>query len=285
MVVFKKVNVGIVGHTGAAGKELKKLLQGHPFVELVYTESSKKSRGKARQADLMFVATHGEVSRVKVPGLLRDGKVVIDFSREYRLGRGSGYGRAVYGLPEKNRAAIRGAQFIANPGCYATSVELALLAIMKHLEGVTVDAESGVSGKGEPSIRNGGMEPYETGRVHDHVKEMERVLGIRVMDFVPKRVWSLERGIISTIRGELKEKVDISELIGEYYRHERFVRIKKIGSTSELVGTNYCDLELAQDGKAIRILSALDNLMKGAAGQAVQNMNVRCGFDEATGLV
>lgn len=288
MVVFKKIHAGIIGSTGRSGKVLHERLLMHPLVEVVHASPGRETGGKSgnelKRAEVVFLALPADISLRWAPALLKGNKRVIDFSRAYRLGRGSGCGRAVYGLPEKNRDSIRSAPFVANPGCYATTVELALLAIMRYLERVTVDAESGVSGAGESPVSDGGMEPYETGRVHDHVKEIERVLGIRVMDFVPKRIWPLARGIVSTIRGELKEKVNISELIGEYYRYERFVRIKKIGDTSELVGTNYCDLELWQDGKTIRILAALDNLMKGAAGQAVQNMNILCGFDEAAGL-
>ncbi|NYZ74434.1 hypothetical protein H0O00_04795 [Candidatus Micrarchaeota archaeon] len=279
MVVMRTVNVGLVGETGRSGKEAKKLLLKHPIVELVYSSSSSKNKGDLRDADVVFLATPSEVSREKVPALLRENRVVIDFSRAYRLS-----GNAVYGLPEKNRDRIRAARLISNPGCYATSIMLGLLPIVESVESVRAVCVSGISGAGAHPSGEGGLRGYMVGWKHDHIKEMERELGLTGMAFTPIVAECLDRGIVSAVNVVLKRRINVRKALEKYYSHEWFVRIKDEAGTKALIGTNYCDISVSQHGREAVIVSALDNLMKGAAGQAVQNMNIICGFDEMIGL-
>ncbi len=271
--------VGLIGETGRSGKEAKKLLLKHPMVELVYSSSSTKSKGNVRDASVVFLATSTEVSREKVPALLNGNTLVIDFSRAYRLSR-----KAVYGLPEKNRDRIKTATLISNPGCYATSIILGLLPITESVESVRVVSVSGISGAGEYPSREGGLKGYKVGWEHDHIKEMERELRLSGMTFTPIVDECLDRGIVSVVNVLLKTRINVRKALEKHYAYEQFVRIKDEVGTKALIGTNYCDISVLQHGREAIIVSALDNLIKGAAGQAVQNMNIRCGFDERLGL-
>jgi N-acetyl-gamma-glutamyl-phosphate reductase len=296
MTIFKKVNAGILGNTGMAGRALQGLLAKHPLVEVVHASSGRESGkpddalkrdGELKHAELVFLALPPDVSLKWAPNLLDDGKLVIDLSRAYRLGQEG----AVYGLPEKNRDNIRTARFISNPGCYATSVELALLHIHGFVERAIVVADSGISGAGKQPTGEDNITAYKTGRWHDHVAEMELALGLSGIVFAPKVIENLDRGILSTVCTFLKEDINVVSALENAYSRERFIRVKRMdgmddtAETKHLVGTNYCELSVWQQGRTTLIHSALDNLMKGAAGQAVQNMNIMCGFDEELGLV
>lgn len=270
-------------------------------------------------ADFVFLAMpHGSAMDV-VPAFLEAGIKVVDLSADFRLQDQAlyeqWYGRhetpellkeAVYGLPELYREAVKGARLVANPGCYPTSAILGLAPLVKEgwLDDSTiiVDAKSGVSGAGrEAKIGslfcevNEGFKAYNVFK-HRHTPEMEqeisRLAGKSVcLSFTP-HLLPLDRGILSSIYGTLGEDrtvADLLDLYRDFYDGEVFVRICPEGAypnVSSVRGSNYCDICVTVDRRLRRavVFSAIDNLVKGAAGQAVQNMNLMCGFTEETGL-
>jgi len=272
------------------------------------------------KTDLVFSALpHGQSMDV-VPQLYGAGLKVIDLSADFRLIDHSLYrewygkdhqaahllGEAVYGLPELYREEIKGATLVANPGCYPTSVILGLapLAARGLLEQDTlvVDSKSGTSGAGKvPSQTLHFSECTENFRAykvarHQHTPEMEQELGkLRgkefVFTFVPHLV-PMIRGILSTMYLKIEKDLPeekIREIYAEFYEGEKFVRLlppAMFPETRNVYGSNYCDLALQWDRRTGRliVLSALDNLVKGAAGQAVQNMNLMLGLPEEQGL-
>lgn len=274
----------------------------------------------AEKADLFFSALpHGQSMDV-VPQLYGAGLKVVDLSADFRLMEENLYqewygrdhtasnllGKAVYGLPELYRKEIKEAVLVANPGCYPTSVILGLapLAIRKLLEPGTlvVDSKSGTSGAGK--VPNQGLHfpectenfrAYKVAR-HQHAPEMEQELGKLFgqefnFTFVPHLV-PMIRGILSTMYLEIKDDLSYEEIVNlyrDFYDREKFVRLlppSMFPETRNVYGSNYCDLALQWDQRTGRliILSAIDNLVKGAAGQAVQNMNLMLGLPEETGL-
>ena len=216
-----------------------------------------------------------------------------------------------YGLPELNREAIKKARLIANPGCHVTAAVLALAPLLRAAAvraDFIVDSLSGVSGAGRSKFGldyhfaelNESMRPYGVGGVHRHTPEIEGALamvgGKPTITFTPHLV-PITRGILATCYATLSEKWhdagNALELLHSYfesmYRHEPFVTVLEPGqfpATKHVYGTNFCHIGLAVDKRTNRVIvvSAIDNLVKGAAGQAVQNMNLMCGFDEAAGL-
>jgi len=271
-------------------------------------------------ADLVFcclphVAAQGPVAAARAASAK-----VIDLSADFRLRDAAVYeawyghphtqrallAQAVYGLPELHRAEIAGASLVANPGCYPTSVILGLAPPTKAgwLAGTIIaDSKSGVSGAGrQPSLKthfveaNENLSPYSIGRTHRHLVEMEQEIG-RIsapqwqLIFSPHLV-PVNRGILSTIYVNLPEGVTEAEVRERYtamYANEPFVYLLKPGQVATLahtVGTNYCaiGLTLVPGTRTLIITASLDNLIKGASGQAVQNMNVMFGLDEKTGL-
>ncbi|MCK6467046.1 MAG: N-acetyl-gamma-glutamyl-phosphate reductase [Candidatus Brocadia sinica] len=219
---------------------------------------------------------------------------------------------AVYGLPELFREEIRKTNLIGNPGCYTTATILALAPLlMKGLvfpEDIIVDAKSGVSGRGrEPREDthycecNENIEAYSVGG-HRHSPEIEHILSIKTnqkvsIQFVPHLV-PMNRGILCTIYAKPKHEMrpasmilsdnGVNKLYKEFYGNEPFIRLKEgneMPKTKEVIYTNFCDIATKVTESRIVVLSAIDNLIKGASGQAVQNMNVMCGFDEKMGLL
>ncbi|MBI5415271.1 MAG: N-acetyl-gamma-glutamyl-phosphate reductase [Candidatus Omnitrophica bacterium] len=270
--------------------------------------------------DVVFLAVPHTVSMKITPKLLAAGRRVIDLSGDYRLRNPAEYARwygarhkdaknlakAVYGLPELYREDIRKAKLIANPGCYPTAALLALAPLStthaKVIESVAVDAKSGVTGAGRKAkLQFAFGEVNENFRAykalyHQHVPEMElylsKVAGKNLtVDFVP-HLLPVNCGILETIYVRLKEKLTpaaVYKIYGRFYKKEPFVRVLAPEAQPELrsvVGTNMCDIGLvvSKDGRLVVIISVLDNLMKGASGQAVQNMNIMCGFREEEGL-
>ena len=265
--------------------------------------------------DCVFLALpHGQAMEV-VPRLPRNVKA-IDLSGDFRLSDQESfeqhYGRAhtamesqsefVYGLTETNRDAIRSARLVANPGCFATATLLGLAPLVAnaHINGrVIVDAKTGSSGSGAKAAANThhpqrmnsfyAYKPF----THQHVPEIEQEL-TRVGDWNSELVFMthslpVSRGIFSSIYVETKEKMteeQLQSLFAEYYRDSFFVRLVKGSPDINWVKTtNFCDLGFATRGRQVVVFSALDNLVKGAAGQAVQNMNLMFGLDEKTGLM
>jgi N-acetyl-gamma-glutamyl-phosphate reductase len=255
-----------------------------------------------------------------VPTFLKMGKTVVDLSADYRLRDAEVYGRwydkhlnpellpeAVYGIPELRREEIARASLVANPGCYPTSVILGLAPLLKNKvvdpHSIIVSSASGVSGAGRAAKVdtlycevNEGFKAYGVGGVHRHIPEIEQELshlaGKKVtISFTPHLV-PMDRGILSTVYAMPVKPGTTRELLKTYedfYHGEAFVRVLPEGnfpSTSFVRGSNFCDIGLTVDGRTGRVIvvSAIDNLVKGAAGQAVQNMNIMCGFPENTGL-
>jgi N-acetyl-gamma-glutamyl-phosphate reductase len=270
-------------------------------------------------SDFVFLAVpHGEAMEV-APVLLEAGKKVVDLSADFRLRDASVYekwygkheapeflGEAVYGLPELYRETIKGARLVANPGCYPTSVILGLAPLLQKgmidKASIIVDAKSGVSGAGrETKIGslfcevNEGFKAYNV-FAHRHHPEMEQEIsllaGSRVnISFAP-HLLPLDRGILSSIYASLhddRSAADLLELYRDFYEGEKFVRVYRENAypnLSSVRGSNFCDIGLTVDGrmKRVAVFSVIDNLIKGAAGQALQNMNLMCGFREDTGL-
>jgi N-acetyl-gamma-glutamyl-phosphate reductase len=297
---MQKVKVGINGHTGRTGHVLQQLLSQHPFVELVYTTSrSKGEEGDKKQVEVMFLALPPEESLKEAPILLKQNKKVIDLSKAYRLDT-----TAIYGLPEENKDKLRNAKLVANPGCYATSVILGLLPIVEFITKIDVVAYSGISGAGKYPIKEGGIKKYLEGRQHPHIPEIEMNLCAFVSSFNPHIVEFSDRGIIAKIKSILDCQLSYENILNkykEYYNASLFVKIENEfkdinfesiktledfdNAVKDIVYTNYCRIRINLFGNELTVVSRLDNLMKGAAGQAVQNLNLMCGFGEETGLI
>ena len=270
-------------------------------------------------ADIVFLALPHGVSMKVAPVFLKAGKKVIDLSADFRLRDVAAYeqwyGRhtapdvikeSVYGIPELYRDDIVTARLVANPGCYPTSVILGLAPLLRadwiENTSIIVDAKSGVSGAGrEPQVGtlfcevDEGFKAYKVGQ-HRHTPEMEQEISLLAghdvrISFTP-HLLPLKRGILSTIYATLQKDVTTAELIDLYrtfYEGKNFVRVYKAGNLpniSSVRGSNYCDIGLTIDKRTKRviIISTIDNLIKGASGQAIQNMNLMCGLNEDTGL-
>jgi N-acetyl-gamma-glutamyl-phosphate reductase len=272
--------------------------------------------------DLLFLATPHEQSREWVPEALAHGIKVIDLSGAWRLHddrnrevyklkdadpklSASLQAEAVYGCPELHRDAIKDARLVANPGCYATSIILALAPLLREglvdlNYGIVCDAKSGVSGAGKAATsKNHFMSAADNLSAyaafgHRHTGEMleQLHLGEDQIQFTP-HLLPIPRGILSTIYLRLKsatDKAEISRVLQNFYRHSPLVRVRPSPHLPEIqhvVRTSFCDLgfALAPDGKRLVMVSCLDNLLKGAASQAVQNMNLMSGWNEEEGLL
>ncbi len=327
-----RVRVGVAGATGFAGQELLRLVAQHPFARITAAMSSApdgpprtlpalsriwdgtvapfSAAALVQDVDLVFLALPEEAAAVIAPGVLDQGVRIIDLSGAFRL-RDAGQRQrwypasgpiaveAVYGLTERNRAAIRDARLIACPGCYPTAALLALapLADAGLLAGdIVIDAKSGVSGAGKkPTERthfsecHGSVAAYGVFG-HRHQPEIEQELGVPVT-FVPHLV-PLDRGILETIYASVRAGTtarDVRDVMESAYESAPFVRLRgeTLPEIKHVAHTNFCDIGWRVDTATGRLIlvSVLDNLVKGAAGQAVQNFNVALGYDERTGLV
>lgn len=337
------LRIGILGASGYAGAELVRILLSHPE-EKVLNLSSVSFEGKNLESvypslykagklvlmnaqavldasDVVFSCLpHGHAE--KTAGQILDkGGLFIDVSADFRFGDDeetfrTWYGlpyaypdlhaKAVYGLPELNREAIREARLIGNPGCYPTSAELglypALSAKLADLESLVIDSASGVTGAGrEPSQSthfpecSGAISPYKVG-AHRHQPEIDRYLsqmaGSPVSSVFTPHLAPMNRGIVSTIYFRLAKPMDakaLQEHYSQFYADEPFVRVLPAGqfaSNRNVVFSNFCDISthVSSNGKTGIIVSAIDNMIKGAAGQAVQNMNIALGLAETAGI-
>ena len=276
---------------------------------------------KQKGVQLLFLATPHEVSRSLVPEAIAQGLRVVDLSGAWRLKQEQHraiYGfedpdapkaaeltdKAVYGLPELNADRIAGAELVANPGCYATSVILALAPLLKgglvdRSRGIISDSKSGVSGAGkEPTAKThfvsvaDNLSAYSVFS-HRHVGEIVEQLELedQEMIFTP-HLLPIPRGILSTIYVQLNRAMtplEVESCFRNFYSGKRWIRIfqtPKLPQVQFALHSNYCDLGfcLAEDGKRLVLISCIDNLLKGAAGQAVQNMNLMYGWGEEEGL-
>ncbi len=335
------MRIAIAGATGYTGLELMRILSAHPHITIgaltsetyagrefahVYPGYLKRDLPRleplvpetiAAKADIVFTALpHKEAMRV-VPALLRHGSRVIDLSADFRFKSQKTYERwyqehsapsllnkAVYGLPELHRAAIKKAKLVANPGCYPTSIILPLLPLVRKnmitLSSIIADSKSGVSGAGRgaktASLYCEVSETFKAYGVfeHRHQPEIEEqlsaVTGSQVkIAFAPHLV-PMSRGMLSTIYARVKTNAraqDIQDVLENAYRKEPFVRILPTGSlphTAGVRGTNFCDIGFRLQDRQLVLVSCIDNLVKGASGQAVQNMNIMLGLPETTAL-
>jgi len=313
-------HVHVWGASGYAAAEAIRLLEHHPSVELGALES--RSHGgdlladhfpllrrstrrfdpegsvvaRLRSGDVVFAAgAHGEALAL-VPALIEAGARIVDLSADYRLDED-----AAYGLTEWNRATIAAASVVANPGCYPTAALLALLplAALGTAQHIVVDAKSGISGAGRtPNVGSlfveiaGDIRAYGLDG-HRHQPEMERALrahGVSAPLLFTPHVVPLSRGMLSDAYvafAQAPPEREIRSAFAAVYGGSPFVRLLDAGrapSVRAVVGTNDVELRVDVRGSVVRVLCALDNLGKGAAGQAVQNLNVMLGLPEETGL-
>ena len=332
------IKAGIFGGSGYGGSELIRILLFHPDVEIAFVTANEhagkcvsdvhrnllgltdlsfqkapESHSNIEDVDVAFFALpHGQALNL-VPQLSADTKVIdlsgdfrINdaevFKKYYKLGRNEMQSKFVYGLTEANRELIRQAQYIANPGCFATATLLGLAPMVASglLTGsVVVDAKTGSSGSGAKPAANThhpqrmnsfyAYKPF----THQHVPEIEQHLQT-VGDFQSNFVFMthslpVSRGIFASCYLESTVNLtneDLHNLYRNFYRDNFFVRIVDGSPDINWVkNTNFCDIAAHSNGKQVVVFSAIDNLIKGAAGQAVQNMNLMFGLDEKTGLV
>jgi N-acetyl-gamma-glutamyl-phosphate reductase len=319
-----KIPVGVLGASGYAGRELCGLITQHPGLSLAFASANEQRGQRARvgATELTYVATEdaplnkAEVVFTALPhgtaakwvGTARDvGARVVDLSADFRPGAAVSSGtRAPYGLTELMRSQIPGAEIVANPGCYPTAILIALAPLL--VEGlvvpgatINVSAASGVTGAGysvRPDLQFAEVvedfKAYAVGNDHRHILEMRAVaaeLGGSAIDilFTP-HLLPVARGILATITVPIKEhNLDQAELWRRFYANEPFVEIAdQPPSLRDVVRRNVVRLSVAKAANVrqptLIIISAIDNLMKGAAGQAVQNANVLLGLTEQAGL-
>ncbi len=337
------LRAAVIGATGYAGAELVRILSGHPqatlsmitsrqhggtpfsdiypamagIVDLTCQAFSQEAVSEA--ADVVFTALPHKASMAVVPGLIDQGKRVVDLSADFRFKDPALYEAwyephqakallqsAVYGLPEIYSNDIQKASLVGNPGCYPTSVLLPLLPLVKapfvDLDDIVADSKSGTSGAGRSvSLAthfcevNEGFKAYKVAE-HRHNPEMDEILSLTAgrpihITFTPHLV-PMTRGMLTTVYIGLKGSVSTQEVtahLDSFFADRPFVRICPPGrfpDTRHVRGTNYCDigLKVAERSRRLIMVSAIDNLVKGASGQAIQNMNIMFGFPETAGL-
>ena len=313
------INVGIIGGSGYTGMELIRMLLKHPKVNIKIVTSRRFSGKKinevypqfksicnlvfddvntskvAEEQDVVFTAVPHGTATDYVPELMDCGVKVIDLSADYRLSE-----KAVYGLCELH-PEVSNADLVANPGCYPTGAILAVAPLIdkKIVSQVIFDSKSGISGAGAepteishyPNLAENVI-PYKITN-HRHkpeiVKEVERLHKNVKISFTPHVIPAM-RGILTTAHVFLKspklEAEDIKEIYDKFYKDKPFIRLYTIPSLHNTRGSNFCDIgfELEEKTDRLVVISAIDNLVKGASGQAIQNMNLMFGLDEKEGL-
>lgn len=312
------IRVGIAGAAGYTAGELIRLLVNHPHVELKYAQSG-SHKGEPihsvhsdmiyldmtfqdidfESIDLLFICMgHGNSAKFLAENPVPERVKIIDLSNDFRLKADAG--EFVYGAPELNREQIKGSRAVANPGCFATSINLALMPLAKAgilPEEVNVVGITGSTGAGQKptqdthfSNRNSNLSNYKV-FTHQHLGEIGETLvaagaheGTDIA-FVPVRGCHT-RGIMSDVVVRLDESLEeIVKIYKSYYAAHPFVCVSdKPVYMKQVVNTNYCFLSLQKEGRKLLITSVVDNLLKGASGQAVQNMNLMFGLDEMEGL-
>lgn len=334
--------IGIVGATGYTGVELLRLLATHPEVEISYVTSrsnqgsrvdamfpnlrgfidlefSDPSTESLSECDLVFFATPNGVAMKQVPDLLKADTKVIDLAADFRIKDvdiwSKWYGmthacpelldEAVYGMPELNRAQVKNARLVANPGCYPTAVTLGLKPLVENeiidISSIIADTKSGISGAGkQANVANLLSEAGESFKAyavqgHRHQPEIAQTLSLLSgnpvgLTFVP-HLLPIIRGIHATLYSKSNnDTVDLQALYEKTYQDEPFVDVLPAGSHPETRGvksSNMCRIAVHKipESDQIVVLSVIDNLVKGAAGQAVQNMNLMLGINETTALM
>jgi N-acetyl-gamma-glutamyl-phosphate reductase len=317
-----KIKVGIVGGAGYTGGEAIRLLLNHPNAELAFVNSTSntdkplasvhadlvgetemKFSGKlSDDIDVLFLCVgHGDAKKFLTENSISDKIKIIDLSQDFRLTQHSTFDtkQFVYGLPEINKAAIRFAKNIANPGCFATAIQLGLLPLAKagllkdvYTTGITgsTGAGQGLSANSHFSWRANNIQAYKTLQ-HQHLGEIGQSLlqlqpkGGIDLSFVPWR-GDFTRGIFISSQLSCDPSLDeLNKLYEGFYKDQPFTTITKDAMyLKQVVNTNKCIIQLEKVGSKLVVHSAIDNLLKGASGQAVQNMNLLFGFDETAGL-
>ncbi len=300
--------------------EGKNIQDIYPNVREIIDQECTNSQEVIDRSDVIFTALPHGLSEHIVWECMEKGKICIDIGADFRLKSEEEYKKwygkayeikdihqeAVYGLPEVYGEEIKKANVIANPGCYPTAASLGLAPLFKegwaYGEGIIIDAKSGTTGAGrEPSKVthfsqcSNNISAYAIGS-HRHIPEIEQTLtdvgGDKVtITFTPHLI-PVNRGILSTMYTQLNQELNIQEIYKaytNYYQKKKFVRVLPLGETANIQNvaySNYCDISLHLDQRSQRliIVSAIDNMIKGAAGQAIQNMNIRMEFKEEAGL-
>lgn len=312
------IRTGIIGGAGYTAGELIRLLVNHPEAEIVFVNSQSNAgnpltyvhEGLVGDTDMKFTDScdlnsidclflcsgHGESSRFWESHEIPAGLKIIDLAQDYR-DESNGY---VYGLPEINFSRIAASDRVANPGCYATAIQLALLPLASagllqsdvHINGITGSTGAGVKPTFSThfSWRNSNMSVYKVFE-HQHLLEINRTLRKLMPDmkstleFIPMR-GDFARGIFATLMIKCDESIEnLNRLYSDFYKDAPFVHLSpKSLDLKQVVNTNKCLLWLEKHDDNLVILSAIDNLLKGASGQALQNMNIMFGLDQTSGL-
>lgn len=320
-ILSKHTGVKLTVLAGRAGSQLRDLKDIYPKYADLNLKCEPLNVDKIKnETDVVFLALPHAVAFAVVPLLLKAGKKVIDLSADFRLKDADTYEKwykvnhtgkefikdAVYGLVELNLDKIKEAKLIANPGCYPTTILLGSAPAIKNdlvkSDDIIVDSKSGVSGSGRKNVvkyyetEHPTLRAYNIAGKHRHIPEIEQELSILfnkkvTITFTPQII-PLERGMLSTIYFNLNNVMTTSQIIDVYknfYKGKNFVRVLDEGilpSIRNVANTNFCEIGLSVDTRTNKLIvvSAIDNLVKGASGQAVQNMNLMFGLDETEGL-
>ncbi|HJJ48824.1 MAG TPA: N-acetyl-gamma-glutamyl-phosphate reductase [Methanocorpusculum sp.] len=304
LLTHKEVNIVCATSRKLCGKKVAEdHVQLNHLIDLEYTNPDIDNI----DADFAFLAVPHTAAMQYAGALKSRGIKAVDLSADYRLPQDvyektygvkhTAYFKAPYGLPELHRKEIRNAEFTANPGCFPTGATLSAAPVAKLAETIIYDSKSGVSGAGDsvsetthyPNVDEN-ISPYKI-TVHRHIPEMRQeasFLGSKANVYFTPHLLPAIRGIITTAHILFKEPQNpetIAKLYADFYKDEHFIRLQK-AKLGGVRGSNFCDInwELEADGRRLVAVSAIDNLVKGAAGQAVQNMNIMCGFEETEGL-
>lgn len=316
---MKKIKVGIVGGAGYTGGELLRILINHPHTEITFVHSNSNNGNKiyevhtdligetdlvftnhlSQEIDVLFLCVgHGDAKQFLEQNPFSESIKIIDLSQDFRLKANAE--NFVYGLVEMNREKIKKANYIANPGCFATAIQLALLPLAKANQlknEIHINAITGSTGAGQSlstsshfSWRNNNISVYKAFS-HQHLNEIgESLVQLQAdfnqeIDFIPQR-GDFSRGIFASIylKSDLSQEEAV-ELYQDYYKNHpfTFVSSKNI-DLKQVVNTNKCLLYIEKHGNKLAVFSVIDNLLKGASGQAVQNMNLMFGLEETAGL-
>jgi len=322
---MKKIRVGITGGAGYTGGELIRILLNHPIAELVFVQSKSHagqllstvhqdltgdtdiqfSENPSSGIDLLYLCVgHGEARKFLQDNPPDPEIRIIDLSQDFRIesdNRISASGKPfIYGLPELNRDAIRTAQYVANPGCFATTIELGLLPLAKqgwltevYTTGITgsTGAGQGLNATSHFSWRANNIQAYKT-LIHQHLAEInqslnqyQKAFGKDNLHFVPWR-GDFTRGIFVSSQMKINQELPVLvKLYKDFYAGHPFTLVSETPVfLKQVVNTNKCIIQLEKQDEMLVVHSASDNLLKGASGQAVQNMNLMFGLDESEGL-
>ncbi|MFI3239216.1 MAG: N-acetyl-gamma-glutamyl-phosphate reductase [Bacteroidales bacterium] len=314
------IKVGIIGGAGYTAGELLRLLINHPEVEIKWINSSSNAgnaicdvhKGLIGETELRFTSEldmasidllycctpHGDTKKFMESNTIPEHIKIIDLSTDYR--KEDGTHDFVYGLPELNLERIEKAKYVANPGCFATAIQMALLPLAKagmltsdiHINAITGSTGAGVkpSTTSHFSWRNNNISIYKP-FTHQHLSEIRQSLTQLQADFTADINFLPVRGCFARgifVSAYLNSDADIDtvrELFADYYKDEQFTHVSdKMPDLKDVVNTNKCIVNVSKEGNKILIVSVIDNLLKGASGQAVQNMNIIFGLPQRTGL-